>query len=421
MESNEIKIAVIGLGYVGLPLAVEFGKKYLTIGFDSNTQRIEELTKHFDHNHELESTAFQAAKYLSFSNHKEVLAEYNVYIITVPTPVDNFKKPNLKPLLSATRTVAEVLKKGDTVIYESTVYPGCTEEDCVPVLEQHSGLVFNQDFFCGYSPERINPGDKTRTLTNIQKITSGSTPEAARQIDALYQSIVTAGTYLAPSIKVAEAAKVIENTQRDLNISFVNELALIFDKMGIDTTEVLQAAATKWNFMPFKPGLVGGNCISVDPHYLLYKSQSLGYHPQVILSGRSVNEKMGVFVASKLVKTMLQRGITIKNSEVLLMGITFKENCSDIRNTGVVDVIKELNEYGIKTYVYDTWADASEVQHEYGINLLQKIDNQYDGIILAVPHQDFLSLDFQSLKKEKQSVIFDIKAVLSKEITDIRL
>lgn len=421
MESNEIKIAVIGLGYVGLPLAVEFGKKYPTIGFDSNTQRIEELTKHFDHNHELESTAFQAAKYLSFSNRKEVLAEYNVYIITVPTPVDNFKKPNLKPLLSATQTVAEVLKKGDTIIYESTVYPGCTEEDCVPALEQYSGLVFNKDFFCGYSPERINPGDKTRTLTNIQKITSGSTPEIARQIDALYQSIVTAGTYLAPSIKVAEAAKVIENTQRDLNISFVNELALIFDKMGIDTTEVLQAAATKWNFMPFKPGLVGGNCISVDPHYLLYKSQSLGYHPQVILSGRSVNEKMGVFVASKLVKTMLQRGITIKNSEVLVMGITFKENCSDIRNTGVVDVIKELNEYGIKTYVYDTWADASEVQHEYGINLLQKIDNQYDGIILAVPHQDFLSLDFQSLKKEKQSVIFDIKAVLSKEITDIRL
>ncbi|MFD2520578.1 nucleotide sugar dehydrogenase [Emticicia soli] len=421
MESNEIKIAVIGLGYVGLPLAIEFGKKYTTIGFDNNTQRIKELTTHFDHNREHETAAFEAARYLTFSYQQELLAGYNVYIITVPTPVDNFKKPNLKPLLKATQTVAEVLKKGDTVIYESTVYPGCTEEDCVPVLEQYSGLVFNKDFVCGYSPERINPGDKTRTLTSIQKITSGSTPEAAKQIDALYQSIVMAGTYLAPSIKVAEAAKVIENTQRDLNISFVNELALIFDKMGIDTTEVLQAAATKWNFMPFKPGLVGGNCISVDPHYLLHKSQSLGYHPQVILSGRSVNEKMGVFVASKLVKTMLQRGITIKNSDVLVMGITFKENCSDIRNTGVLDVIRELNEYGVKTYVYDTWADATEVQREYGINLLQEINNQYDGIILAVPHQDFLTLDLQVLKKEKHSVIFDIKAVLNKKDTDIRL
>lgn len=421
MESNEIKIAVIGLGYVGLPLAIEFGKKYTTLGFDNNTQRIKELTIHFDHNHEHASVVFEAAKYLTFSYQQELLTGCNVYIITVPTPVDNFKKPNLKPLLKATQTVAEVLKKGDTVIYESTVYPGCTEEDCVPVLEQYSGLVFNQDFVCGYSPERINPGDKTRTLTSIQKITSGSTPEAAKQIDALYQSIVTAGTYLAPSIKVAEAAKVIENTQRDLNISFVNELALIFDKMGIDTTEVLQAAATKWNFMPFKPGLVGGNCISVDPHYLMYKSQALGYHPQVILSGRSVNEKMGVFVASKLVKTMLQRGITIKNSEVLVMGITFKENCSDIRNTGVIDVIKELNEYGVKTYVYDTWADATEVQQDYGIKLLQEINNQYDGIILAVPHQDFLSLDLQLLKKEKHSVIFDIKAVLNKKDTDIRL
>ncbi|RYU93438.1 nucleotide sugar dehydrogenase [Emticicia agri] len=421
MESNEIKIAVVGLGYVGLALSVEFGHKYPTIGFDTNQQRITELTDFSDHNQEITPQQIKSARQLQFSYQPQAIADCTIYIITVPTPVDNFKKPNLTPLLTATQMVAEVLKKNDIVIYESTVYPGCTEEDCVPVLEKYSGLVFNQNFFCGYSPERINPGDKTRTLTQIQKITSGSTPETAQQIDALYQSIIEAGTYVAPSIKVAEAAKVIENTQRDLNISFVNELALIFDKMGIDTTEVLQAAATKWNFMPFKPGLVGGNCISVDPHYLLHKSQSLGYHPQVILSGRSVNEKMGAFVASKLIKTMLQRGITINGSEVLVMGITFKENCPDIRNTGVIDVIKELNEYGVKTAVYDPRANAAEVQQEYDIRLLQNLEARYHGIILAVPHQEFLSIDFQALKKDRFSVIFDIKAVLDKKIADIRL
>lgn len=406
---------------MGLPLAVEFGKKYRTIGYDNNAKRISELSTFFDSNQEVATSEFYSAYQLYLADQKQSLADCNIYIITVPTPVDNARKPNLAPLLAATQTVAEVLKKGDIVIYESTVYPGCTEDDCVPVLEKHSGLKFNHDFFCGYSPERINPGDKIRTLTQIQKITSGSTPAAAQKIDALYQSIIEAGTYLAPSIKVAEAAKVIENTQRDLNISFVNELALIFDKMGIDTTEVLQAAATKWNFMPFKPGLVGGNCISVDPYYLLHKSQALGYHPQVILSGRSVNEKMGAFVASKLIKTMLHRGITIKNSEVLVMGITFKENCSDIRNTGVIEVIKELNEYGVKTDVYDPWANTEEVQKEYGIILSQNLDNQYDGIILAVPHQHFLSIDFKALKKDSFSVIFDIKAVLDKKISDIRL
>jgi UDP-N-acetyl-D-galactosamine dehydrogenase len=421
VESGEIKIAVIGLGYVGLPLAVEFGKKYPTVGYDTNMQRIRELAESFDRNHEVTISAFDTAYHLHFSDQKQDISDCQIYIVTVPTPVDSSKKPDLAPLLNASQTVAGVLKKGDIVIYESTVYPGCTEEDCVPVLEKYSGLVFNQDFFCGYSPERINPGDKTRTLTKIQKITSGSTPSVAQKIDTLYQSIIEAGTYLAPSIKVAEAAKVIENTQRDLNISFVNELALIFDKMGIDTTEVLQAAATKWNFMPFKPGLVGGNCISVDPHYLMHRAESLGYHPQVILSGRSVNEKMGAFVASKLIKTMLQRNITIKESKVLIMGITFKENCSDIRNTGVIDVIKELDEYGVKTEIYDPWANAGEVKNEYGINMLQNLDSQYDGIVLAVPHQDFLAVDFNALKRDRSSVIFDVKAVLDKKVSDIRL
>ena len=418
VEIREIKIGVIGLGYVGLPLVIEFSKKYPTLGFDSNAHRVNELRNGIDHNHEIELNPDQP---LVFTDNTADLNDCRIYIITVPTPVDEFKKPDLKPLLSATQMVGKALKKGDIVIYESTVYPGCTEEDCVPVLEKYSQLTFNTDFFCGYSPERISPGDKTKTLTKIRKITSGSTPATALLVNQLYESIIEAGTYAAPSIKVAEAAKVIENTQRDLNISFVNELALIFDKMGIDTTEVLEAAATKWNFMPFKPGLVGGNCISVDPHYLLYKSQTLGYHPQVILSGRSVNEQMGVFVASKLVKTMLSRGISIKGSSVLIMGITFKENCSDIRNTGVMEVIQELHEYGVQTSVYDTWANAQEVAEEYHISLLPTLTDTYDGIILAVPHQDFLAINFDTLKKDQHSVLFDIKAVLPKEKVDIRL
>ena len=413
-------IAVIGLGYVGFPLAVEFGKLYPTLGFDIDQGRIAELQRGFDRTQEVSEAQLAASVSLRFSSQKDDLKGCNTFIVTVPTPIDHFKKPDLSPLLKASEMIGRVLKKGDVVIYESTVYPGCTEEDCVPVLEKYSGLVFNQEFFCGYSPERINPGDKVNTLTKIKKVTSGSTPEVAEQVDALYRSIIQAGTHKASSIKVAEASKAIENAQRDVNISFVNELALIFDRMGIDTTEVLEAAGTKWNFLNFKPGVVGGHCIGVDPYYLLHKSESLGYYPQVILSGRRVNDNMGIFVANKLVKLMIQKGKKIGGARTLMLGITFKENCPDIRNSRVVDIYKELIDFGMEVDVYDPWANAEEVQKEHGISLLTSLGEAYDAIVLTVAHGEFLELPFVKLKA-KDGIIFDIKSVLDKSLVDARL
>ena len=413
-------IAVIGLGYVGFPLAVEFGKLYPTLGFDIDQARIAELQRGFDRTQEVSEAQLATAVSLRFSSQAEDLRECNTFIVTVPTPIDHFKKPDLSPLVKASEMIGRVLKKGDVVIYESTVYPGCTEEDCVPVLEKHSGLEFNQDFFCGYSPERINPGDKVNTLTKIKKVTSGSTPEVAEQVDALYRSIIQAGTHKASSIKVAEASKAIENAQRDVNISFVNELALIFDRMGIDTTEVLEAAGTKWNFLNFKPGLVGGHCIGVDPYYLLHKSESLGYYPQVILSGRRVNDNMGIFVANKLVKLMIQKGKKIGGARTLMLGITFKENCPDIRNSRVVDIYKELIDFGMEVDVYDPWANAEEVEKEHGISLVSTLGDAYDAIVLTVAHGEFLGLPFDKLKA-KDGIIFDIKSVLDKALVDARL
>ena len=413
-------IAVIGLGYVGFPLAVEFGKLYPTLGFDIDQARIAELQRGFDRTQEVSESQLATAVSLRFSSQAEDLRVCNTFIVTVPTPIDHFKKPDLSPLVKASEMIGRVLKKGDVVIYESTVYPGCTEEDCVPVLEKHSGLVFNQDFFCGYSPERINPGDKVNTLTKIKKVTSGSTPEVAEQVDALYRSIIQAGTHKASSIKVAEASKAIENAQRDVNISFVNELALIFDRMGIDTTEVLEAAGTKWNFLNFKPGLVGGHCIGVDPYYLLHKSESLGYYPQVILSGRRVNDNMGIFVANKLVKLMIQKGKKIGGARTLMLGITFKENCPDIRNSRVVDIYKELIDFGMEVDVYDPWANAEEVEKEHGISLVSTLGDAYDAIVLTVAHGEFLGLPFDKLKA-KDGIIFDIKSVLDKALVDARL
>ncbi len=414
------RIAIIGLGYVGFPLAVEFGKKIPTLGFDIDTSRIAELNTGFDRTHEVTSEQLKASVSLSFSSNAADLAACNTFIVTVPTPIDHFKKPDLSPLLKASEMIGKALKKGDLVIYESTVYPGCTEEDCVPVLEKFSGLKFNEDFFCGYSPERINPGDKVNTLTKIKKVTSGSTPEIAEKVDQLYRSIITAGTHKAPSMKVAEASKAIENAQRDVNISFVNELALIFDRMGIDTTEVLEAAGTKWNFLNFKPGLVGGHCIGVDPYYLLHKSESLGYYPQVILSGRRVNDNMGIFVANKLVKLLINKGQKIGGAKTLMLGITFKENCPDIRNSRVVDIYKELVDFGMDVDVYDPWANAAEVKHEHGIDLVTKLADQYQAIVLTVAHNEFLDLPFASLRAEN-GVIFDIKSNLSKDLADARL
>ena len=414
------KIAVIGLGYVGLPLAVEFGKKYPVLGFDINKKRVEELGNGYDRTQEVEPEALKTSSNLVFSTNIEDLKNYNVFIVTVPTPIDNYKKPDLTPLLSASRTIGKILKKGDTVIYESTVYPGCTEEDCVPVLEKESGLKFNQDFFCGYSPERINPGDKINTLTKIKKVTSGSTPEIADFVDNLYGSIITAGTYKATSMKVAEASKAIENAQRDVNISFVNELALIFDKMGIDTSEVLEAAGTKWNFLQFKPGLVGGHCIGVDPYYLLHKSESLGYYPQVILSGRRVNDNMGIFVANKLIKLLIKNGHKIEGSKVLILGITFKENCPDIRNSRVVDVYNELKEFGVNVTVHDPYADTHEVNEEYGIEITSDISDKYDGILLAVSHDEYKTLNLENFKNPN-AIVFDIKSMWDKGIVDARL
>ena len=454
MKHMDYKIAIIGLGYVGLPLAIEFGKKYKVLGFDINQARIEELKFGKDRTNEADLEGLQFAINLAndsdklgltFSSNIEELKSYNVYIVTVPTPIDQFKAPDLTPLLKASEMLGNVLKKGDIIIYESTVYPGCTEEDCVPVLEKYSGLKFNQDFYCGYSPERINPGDKVNILTKIKKVTSGSTPEIADIVDALYsniieagthkapslkvaeasnqlyKSIITAGTHKAPSLKVAEASKAIENAQRDVNISFVNELALIFDRMDIDTNDVLDAAGTKWNFLKYKPGLVGGHCIGVDPYYLAHKAESLGYHPQVILSGRRVNDNMGMFVANKLIKLLIAKNHVISKSKVLVLGITFKEDCPDIRNSKVIDIIKELEQFSIKVDVYDPHADKHEVIEEYGLNLIDSIQNKYDGIILAVSHKEFLKLELDSLKTSSSSVIFDTKAFLDRSLIDSRL
>jgi UDP-N-acetyl-D-galactosamine dehydrogenase len=410
------------LGYVGLPLAVEFGKTRAVLGFDINRARIADLGNAFDRTLETPEAELKLAKFLEYSSNVDSLRGAQIFIITVPTPIDHNNKPDLRPLLSASTMVGKVLKKGDIIIYESTVYPGCTEEDCVPILELNSGLTYNLDFFCGYSPERIVPGDKDRTLTKIKKITSGSNSEIAEEIDQLYNSIIVAGTYKAPSIKVAEAAKVIENCQRDLNISFMNELALIFDRMNLDTTEVLEAAGTKFNFLPFKPGLVGGHCISVDPYYLTSKAESLGYYPEVIHSGRRINDNMGAFIANKVVKLMIQKNHTIKGAKVLVLGITFKENCPDLRNSKVIDVIRELIEFGIKVDCYDPHADIDEVFHEYQIPMLPKLVlNTYQGIIHAVSHFEFLELNLRSFLKGEEGVVYDVKSTLPKEKIDGRL
>ena len=424
------KIAVIGLGYVGLPLAIEFGKKYKTLGFDINSSRIDELKKCQDRTNEADLNELRHVTGLAkinlnlgliFSDSVNDLRECNVYIVTVPTPIDRYKTPDLIPLLKASEMLGRVIKKGDIIIYESTVYPGCTEEDCVPVLEKFSNLKFNQDFYCGYSPERINPGDKINTLTKIKKVTSGSTPEVAEIIDNMYKSIIQAGTHKAPSIKVAEASKAIENAQRDVNISFINELALIFDKIGIDTNDVLDAASTKWNFLNYKPGLVGGHCIGVDPYYLAYKAESLGYYPQVILSGRRVNDNMGIFVANKVIKLLAASNHMITSSKVLILGVTFKENCPDIRNSKVISIIEELRQFNIKIDIFDPHADKFEVNEEYRIQLLDKINSKYDAIVLAVAHDEFLNYNFNNLKNSKDSIIFDIKGLLERNIVNCRL
>ena len=426
---DESKIAIIGLGYVGLPLAIEFGKKYAVVGFDINRERIEELSRGEDRTKEADMEGLLCAmelfrsgegKGLCFSSDIGDLIACTVFIVTVPTPINQFKSPDLSPLLKASEMLGKVLKKGDIVIYESTVYPGCTEDDCVPVLERFSGLIFNVDFFCGYSPERINPGDKINTLTKIKKVTSGSTPEIAELVDNLYKSIIIAGTHLAPSIKVAEASKAIENAQRDLNISFVNELALIFERMGIDTTDVIEAAGTKWNFLKYRPGLVGGHCIGVDPYYLAHKADTLGYHPQVILSGRRVNNEMGKFIANKVVKLMIQNGIVIKGAKSLILGVTFKENCPDIRNSKVIDIFNELLQFGLVVDVYDPYVNKKEVIDEYGIATVDKMA-KYDSIILAVSHDKFLELDFDALKKDRTSIIYDVKSFLKRALVDGRL
>ena len=416
----EFKVAVIGLGYVGLPLAVESGKRYPTLGFDINGARISELRAGIDRTLEVDKADLLGSKHLVCSSDPSDLSGCNFYIVTVPTPVDQHKKPDLRPIISASRMISALLKKGDIVVYESTVYPGCTEEVCVPELEK-SGLVFNQDFFCGYSPERINPGDKVHRLTTILKVTSGSDSETAERVDDFYKSIVTAGTYKASSIKVAEAAKVIENSQRDINIAFVNELSLIFDRIGIDTQEVLEAAGTKWNFLKFAPGLVGGHCIGVDPFYLTYKAEELGYHPQVILAGRKINDNMGAYVAQRTIKLLSQKKKLNQQTKVLILGITFKENCPDIRNSRVIDIYRELVDFGVDTDVFDPNADHAEVSAEYGLKMLSEpAYTSYEAIILAVAHDQFLELDWSSIRNNV-SVIFDVKGLLPKEFVDSRL
>ena len=421
MNLENVHIAVIGQGYVGLPLAIAFGKKYPTIGFDINLSRIDDLKKGVDHTNETSPQQLKSTKKLAFSSGINDIKECNIYVVTVPTPIDEFKTPNLEPLKKATVMLGGILKKGDIVIYESTVYPGCTQEVCVPILEKVSNLIFNADFYCGYSPERIVPGDKVNTLTTIKKVTSGSTPEVAAFVDTLYKSIITAGTFKAASIKVAEASKAIENAQRDVNISFVNELALIFDRIGIDTQDVLDAAGTKWNFLKYKPGLVGGHCISVDPYYLAYKAENLGYHPEVILSGRRVNDNMSAFVANKMIKMLIKAGKQIKGARVLILGITYKENCPDIRNSKVADVYIELEEFGLNVDIHDYKACPKEVKNVFGITLIDQIKEKYDGILLAVSHNKFSQIDIISLKKDSKSIIYDLKGFLPRDQVDSRL
>lgn len=408
---SNVKIAVIGLGYVGLPLAHAFSEKYQVVGFDIAQWRIDELRSGHDRTLELSDEQVKEAisNGMQFSNDLDDISACNVYVVTVPTPIDEHKRPDLTPLIKASESIGKVLKKDDIVIYESTVYPGATEEDCVPVLEKFSGLKFNEDFFCGYSPERINPGDKEHTVTKILKVTSGSTPEIGQKVNDLYASVITAGTHLAPTIKVAEAAKVIENSQRDINIAFVNELAIIFNKLGIDTNAVLEAAGTKWNFLPFRPGLVGGHCIGVDPYYLTHKAQAVGYNPEIILAGRRLNDNMGIYVANQVIKLMIKKGHKIEGSKVLVLGITFKENCPDIRNSRVIDVIRELQEFGCNVEVSDYWADEAEVKHEYGLELKRDVDyRDYDAVVLAVAHDQYKTVNV----KNDGQVVYDIKSIL---------
>jgi UDP-N-acetyl-D-galactosamine dehydrogenase len=424
MKKDDLNIAIIGLGYVGLPLAVEFGKKRSVVGFDINQTRIDELQRGHDRTLEVEDELLTEASGLSFTANPADLATANVYIVTVPTPIDEYKRPDLTPLIKASETIGMTLKKGDIVVYESTVYPGATEEDCVPVLEKASGLVFNKDFFAGYSPERINPGDKEHRVTTIKKVTAGSTPEIADIVDALYGEIITAGTHKAPSIRVAEAAKVIENTQRDLNIALINELAIIFNRMGIDTEAVLEAAGTKWNFLPFRPGLVGGHCIGVDPYYLTHKAQALGYHPEIILAGRRLNDSMGAYVVSQLVKSMLKKRIHIEGARILVMGLAFKENCPDLRNTRVIDIVRELREFNTQVDVYDPWVSVSEAEHEYGITPISAPEkSNYDAVILAVGHQQFKKMGVEVIRElgKSKHVLYDLKYILPSEQVDLRL
>lgn len=421
MLSN-IQVVIVGLGYVGLPLAVEFGKKYSTYGVDTSLQRVEELKKGYDKNKEVSCEYLKKAALLTFFTEIPTLPSdvITYYIVTVPTPINEYKKPDLTPLLSASKQIGKKMKKGDVVIYESTVYPGCTEEECIPVLEKESGLKYNEDFYCGYSPERINPGDTTHSLTKVVKITSGSTPEIAEQVNQLYQSIIEAGTYQAPSIQVAEAAKLIENCQRDVNISFVNELALIFDKLNIDTTEVLKAAATKWNFLPFQPGLVGGHCISIDPYYMIYKAEQVGYYPEVIGSGRKVNDAIGIFIANKVIKLMVQKNIPLKGANVLILGFTFKENCSSTKNTRVIDIYNELVAFGIHVEIYDPWVIREEVEKEYAVKFIDSPHGQYDALVVAVNHDEFKEIALQKILK-KAHVLFDTKALFPRKEVDARL
>jgi UDP-N-acetyl-D-galactosamine dehydrogenase len=424
MQLKDIRLSIVGLGYVGLPLAVEFGRKRTVVGFDINQRRIDELKAGKDFTLETTQDELAAAKHLTYTTDLEDLRPCNCHIITVPTPIDEYKRPDLSPLVKASEAVGKVLKKGDVVIYESTVYPGCTEEECVPVLEKHSGLKFNQDFFCGYSPERINPGDKEHRVTMIKKVTSGSTPAIADLVDALYNEIIAAGTHKADSIKIAEAAKVIENTQRDLNIALMNELALIFNKLDIDTEAVLNAAGSKWNFLPFRPGLVGGHCISVDPYYLTHKAQAIGYHPEIILAGRRLNDSMGSYIVAQLVKAMTKKRIQVEGAKVLVMGLAFKENCPDLRNTRVVDIVVELKDYNCEVDVYDPWVTAEEAQHEYGIiPIAEPKKNHYDAIVVAVAHRQFKEMGPTAVRAlcKPVTVVYDIKHALPKSASDLRL
>jgi UDP-N-acetyl-D-galactosamine dehydrogenase len=421
---RNLKVAVVGLGYVGLPLAVEFGKRFNTIGFDIKPDRVDELRKGRDSTLEVDSEELAEATKLTYTTKLADLKAARVFIVTVPTPIDEYKRPDLTPLVKSSESVGQVLKKGDVVVYESTVYPGCTEEICVPILERVSGLKFNKDFFAGYSPERINPGDKEHRLPTIKKVTSGSTPEVAEFVDSFYRSIITAGTHRASSIKVAEAAKVIENTQRDVNIALINELALIFNRLGIDTEEVLLAAGSKWNFLPFRPGLVGGHCIGVDPYYLTHKAQAIGYHPEMILAGRRINDNMGNYVAQQVAQLMIQRRIQVKDSRILIMGLTFKENCPDVRNTKIVDVVHELEKYGAKVDVFDPWADADEAEHEYGLRPVAKLKNgTYDAVVMGVAHREFRAMGIQKVRAlaKKAHVLYDIKYVFRTDEVDGRL